>query len=240
MRVVSYNTRGLRVGHSAGDTARRLVVDKLLEECDIMCVQETWLSKQDLEKLNTLHPMFHGVGESTTDLSERLAHGRIPGGVATLWNCKYDSVVTVLRLEVDWAIGIEIKLDNRSFIILNVYTPYESYQNEHEYNNRLAFINAFITDNDTSCVYVVGDMNADISDDKSLFGRCLMQFCDDNNLILSSKSMLPDKSFTYISEAWHTVSWLDHCICSADAHASLDNIVIHYELATTDHIPING
>ena len=34
------------------------------------------------------------------------------------------------------------------------------------------------------------------------------------------------------------MSWLDHCICTADAHASLDNIIIHYELATTDHIPI--
>lgn len=84
--MVSYNTRGLRVGHSAGDKARRLVVDKLLEECDILCLQETWLPKQDLERLNTLHANFHGVGESTTDLCDKIAHGRIPGGVAILWN----------------------------------------------------------------------------------------------------------------------------------------------------------
>ena len=69
----------------------------------------------------------------------------------------------------------------------------------------------------------------------SLFGKCLLHFCNDNNIILSSKSLLPEKSFTYISEAWHTVSWLDHCICTADAHASLDNIDICY--ATTDYIP---
>lgn len=49
---------------------------------------------------------------------------------------------------------------------------------------------------------------------------------------------LPDKSFTYISDAWHTTSWLDHCVCTADAHASLDNIEIYYEMATSDHIPI--
>ena len=84
---------------------------------------------------------------------------------------------------------------------------------------------------------MVGDLNADISDNKSLFGKCLLNFCNDNNLILASKSLLPEKSYTYISEAWHTVSWLDHCICTADAYASLVKLNICYELATSDHIP---
>jgi exonuclease III len=44
-----------------------------------------------------------------------------------------------------------IHKDN-SFVILNVYTPYESRENEEEYLNRLAFINAFIQDNNTSSV----------------------------------------------------------------------------------------
>ena len=33
--------------------------------------------------------------------------GRIVGGVAILWNTKYDSVVKVLHLNVDWAIWLE-------------------------------------------------------------------------------------------------------------------------------------
>ena len=66
--VVSYNARGLRVGHSETDKSRRVVVDKLLERCDILCVQETFLAKQDLEGLNSIHTNSHGVGESTTDL----------------------------------------------------------------------------------------------------------------------------------------------------------------------------
>lgn len=72
IRVVSYNARGLRVGHSAADKTKRLVVDALLDECDILCLQETWLAKQDLDKLNALHKDFHGAGESTTDLSNTL------------------------------------------------------------------------------------------------------------------------------------------------------------------------
>lgn len=63
------------------------------------------------------------------------------------------------------------------------------------------------------------------------------QFCQDNNFILSSKVLLPRDSYTYISEAWHTTSWLDHCITTADAHASLRCMSILYGAAMTDHIP---
>ena len=64
---------GLRVGQSAGDKDWRSVVDSLHAECDILCLQETFIAKQDLEKLNTLNENFLRVGESTTDLSKARA-----------------------------------------------------------------------------------------------------------------------------------------------------------------------
>ena len=91
--------RGLRVEHSAADVTRRLVVDALLKECDILCLQETWLAKKDLHNLSTLHKDFHGVGESTTDLSTKIVQGRIPGGVAVFWNKKYDPFVNSFKIE---------------------------------------------------------------------------------------------------------------------------------------------
>ena len=78
-----------------------------------------------------------------------------------------------------------IHKDN-SFVILNVYTPYESRENEEEYLNRLAFINAFMQDNDTSSVYVIGDMNADIAENNSVFANHLTHFCEENIFVLSS------------------------------------------------------
>ena len=72
----------------------------------------------------------------------------------------------------------------------------------------------------------------------SLFAKHLIEFCNDSCLIRSSKAFLSDNSFTYVSEAWHMTSWLDHCMSTADAHTSLDNIEIMYGQATTDHIPI--
>ena len=55
-------------------------------------------------------------------------------------------MVSVVRLESDWCIGVQIRMDNREFIILNIYMPYESRKNDDEYVNRLAFISSFISD----------------------------------------------------------------------------------------------
>ena len=85
----------------------------------------------------------------------------------------------------------------------------------------------------------MGNMNADISDAKSLFGRHLTQYCHDNKLILSSRVLLPASSFTYVSEAWNTTSWLDHVICTADAHDCVEQMEIMYGLAATDHMPVS-
>lgn len=194
-----------------------MVVDQLLENTDILCIQETWLSKQDLDGLNCVNIDYHGAGESTTDLSLGIVRGRIPGGVAILWRKKYDPVISVIRLNVDWCIGVKVTWGNNVFIILNIYTPFECHDNEAVYLQRLAFIGSFIEESKCTCIYVMGDFNADISDVKSIFGQHLIQFCEDNKLNVSSKVFLPSDSYTYVSEAWNTNSWLDHCISMADA-----------------------
>ena len=81
-------------------------------------------------------------------------------------------------------------------------------------------------------------MNSDLSDSTSIFAKHMVQFCEDNNLFLSSQLLLPSNSFSYISEAWNTTSWLDHCISTADAHASIRSMNIVYDAALYDHVPI--
>jgi hypothetical protein len=79
----------------------------------------------------------------------------------------------VIRLEVDWGIAIKVVHNGKAFI-LNVYTPYECYKNYDEYINRLGFISLYIKENAYTCIFIVGNMNADISDKKSLFGQHLL------------------------------------------------------------------
>jgi len=91
-----------------------------------------------------------------------------------------------------------------------MYTPYECHKNVNEHLNKLAFIGSYIRESES--MFVLGDLNADISDMNSLFGQYLIQFCKDNKVILSTKESLPADSYTHVGEAWHTTSWLDHCI----------------------------
>ena len=204
----------------------------------IVCLQETWLTKQELGGLNSLHNDFHGIGESTTDNRDKIIHGHPPGGVAILWNITIEHLIKELRFNENWVVGIEINIGDRKIVIINVYTPCDSYANENEYLNRLAHISTIVDELDTTCVYVVGDYNADMSDNRSLFANHMANFCQENGFVLSSVQMLPLDSFTYISESHHTVSWLDHCVSSNDAHDAIKNIEICYNLATTDHIPV--
>ena len=95
-------------------------MDKLLETCDILCVEKTFLAKQDLDRFNSVHKDFYGAGESTTDLSTKIIQDRIPGGVAILRNKKYDQLVNVVRLDVNWAVGIEFNCNDKKVIIINM------------------------------------------------------------------------------------------------------------------------
>ena len=103
-----------------------------------------------------------------------------------------DTTFNVVRLETD-------RMNNTEFIILNIYTPYESRHNDNEYVNRLAFMNSFIADNCCTTIYVTGDMNADISDNASSFAKHMIRMCEDLNLVLFSQVLLPADSFTHYS-----------------------------------------
>ena len=53
-----------------------------------------------------------------------IVRGRIAGGVAIILHKKLDTMINVIRLEADWCIAVQIRMNNKEFIILNVYTPH--------------------------------------------------------------------------------------------------------------------
>ncbi len=167
---------------------------------------------------------FHGIEESTVDLNDRIVCGR-------------GRIIRPLRLNVDWSIGIELTINEKKFYIINVYLPYEKPDNESHFiitssttaaTYRVA---AVVDELDSSCVYIIGDMNADIGDDRSTFANHLQHFCVENGFVLSSQMRLPQDSYKY-----HTTSWLDHCFSSEDAQATIQKVDIKYKYGTTDHI----
>ena len=47
---------------------------------------------------------------------------------------------------------------------------------------------------------------------KNTFGVFLEDFCMENDFIISDYALLPQDTFTYISDAHNTTSWIDHFV----------------------------
>ena len=205
---------------------------------DVICLQETWYTKQDLQHLNDIHPDFHGTGVSTIDSRDGLIHGHPPGGVCIMWRGKFDRCVTPIEFDLDWLTGIYFCQDGRKYAVLCVYLPFECPGNEETYLEKLGVLQAILTELDTSCVSVLGDWNADISDANSMFATHLKVFCSDTGLILSDEAMLSGDTFTQLSERWHSTSWLDHCLSTSDGHNLITAVHVQYGTSCRDHIPV--
>ena len=75
----------------------------------------------------------------------------------------------------------------------------------------------------------------------SVFGSELSTFCTEHNYVLSEVDRLGcgSGSFTYLSEAHGTTSWIDHCVCTEQAHPSITDVNICYDMQSSDHFPIS-
>ena len=206
------------------------------DDIDIVCLQETWFSKQDLGSLNMLHSNCHGPGAATIDYKDNLRKGHNPGVVSMLWRTPLDVHVTCLDLNIYWLTGIQITISNRTYVILCVYMPYESHANEDLFLENLGTINAVIEELDTTCISVLGDWNSDISDSESVFCKQFKQFCEENCWLLSSELLLPATTFTYLRQRWDSTSWLYHCVSTSGGHNVIQSIDVLF--CTSDHIPI--
>ena len=115
--------------------------------------------------------------------------------------------------------------------------PYECEDNRDVYNDYMSKSVAFCNGINSTCIFIVGDFNADISK-SSVFGSILHDFCNDFSFSIVDKDYLPAETYTYVSPAWGTTSWLDHVICTADARGCVTDMTVLYECICSDHHPL--
>ena len=242
LKVVSYNCRGFpKTTHKLRE---KPTINMLLnkENIDIMCLQETFLSKQDLSCLNVIHKDFQGVGASKTDTRDRLITGHPNGGVAILYKVKLSKCITPIHFNLDWVIGISIDNGSNKHVILCVYLKCVSSRDEDHneiFQGQLEELKLIIEDLDTTSVTIIGDWNADLVSVSHAHGPLLKQFTNENGLIISSDQLLPNDSFTFINEMRPgETSWIDHCISTQDGHEIINDMCVRYDLTCRDHIPL--
>ena len=94
--TASYNCRGLPKSSFA--MMLRPDISDIVNTSDIICLQETWFSKQDLGIINGLNHRYHGTGVSSTDLRDSILMGHPPCGTAFLWKESFNKNISTLRL----------------------------------------------------------------------------------------------------------------------------------------------
>ena len=57
-------------------------------------------------------------------------------------------------------------------------------------------------------------------------------------LCILSDYQFINEGYTFVSDAWGTSSWLDHCLTTEDAHKAITQVSILYDMVSSDHKPI--
>ena len=63
-------------------------------------------------------------------------------------------------------------------------------------------------------------------------------FNHEHSLYIADKELLPDSTFTCISNAHGTTSWLDHCVTSVTGLDNIESVTVIDEYICSDHLPL--
>jgi len=88
-----------------------------------------------------------------------------------------------------------------------VYLPYCSRANTDKFLAYLGKLRHLCEELQCPNICFVRDFNAGTT---NTFGGLLEDFCMENDFTISDYALLPHDTFTYISDAHNTTSWIDH------------------------------
>ena len=70
------------------------------------------------------------------------------------------------------------------------------------------------------------------------FAVLLKELCSQFKYKWTSCLRLPEETYTYVSDAWGSHSWLDHLISTEDGNCVITNMSVLYGTILSDHIPV--
>ena len=184
-----------------------------------------------------MHKNFDAHAICAMNDDGQLLVGRPYGGIGIMWRKNISHACNVVNLNDVRLLGINVDTIEGKIFLLNVYLPYQSSDNYEEYCNYLGKIASIIEEKDSSKIVIAGDFNAAVN---SRFETELLDICDNFDLVIYDYEVFGRTSgtFTYVSDAHNSTSWLDHFICSHGVQSLVTDIHIIDKLPSSDHLPV--
>lgn len=230
IRVCSFNCRGIK---SSIDE-----IKQLCEGFDFILLQETWLYKHELSYVFSISNDHYGKAISSIDTDNEVVQGRPHGGLAILWRKELANMCTIVEHDDTRFLSIVINNGDKSVQLVNVYFPYDSIDNADDFMFCLAKADSIVCDADSPYVYICGDFNSNVLVE-TRFGKELKSFCNNVNLVISDLLLKPEGMYTYLSDAHHSVSWLDHIVTTCNGHELIHNVCVDNSFISSDHFPLS-
>jgi exonuclease III len=238
LRLCSFNMHGYRNGLS--------MANSLCSDHDIILLQEHWLMKHELHKMDAIHPNFKSFGVSSMDnkIASGILVGRPFGGVGILWNKRLSSKIQILDYDADNGKFLTIKIlaDPKHITITTVYFPCVGHAKDYIIGASviIAHIENVIKNYHQASHIVAGDFNFECA--KGNIGFDIFNDLVTAYNLICCDSMVSDDSvhYTYCHETLNQSSWLDHLFVSSDICQYLSRVrIIDSGANTSDHLPIS-
>lgn len=225
--MISFNCKGVKRSTDC--------IGKLCANADIIALQETWVMPYDVGCLGQIDDRFAFFGKSAVDISSGVFRGRPHGGVALLWRKSILGSVSVIECKSVRLVAIKVMQQERSFLIFSVYMPVDLQENLIEFTSVLSEVNAIIETNNVDSVFILGDFNAHPGE---LFNLELLHFCSEQSWTCVDQELLPKDTYTFVSDVYGSLSWLDHCLVTDAAYCTISSVEVLYGSYWSDHMPL--
>ena len=229
INVATFNCNSIRNNNET--------VKSLLAYNDIVVLQELMLCECDVDYLSLLSPNHDWCCGVKDKVIDGITTGRPSKGVAIMWKKCYSSYIKPLSIDNTInAIIIESTIGN--ILLINVYMPYENNTDDSldKFRCSLSIVESIMLEHDICNVLLIGDFNADPK--KGKFWLELQESIIYKYDFVPDINFMPVDSFTYLSAAHNTTSWLDHVFINRGLANRMTDLRINYDLALFDHFPL--
>ena len=236
--IYSYNSRG------SNENKLEFIKDIIeipQRNIPIFCLQEHFLLRNNVYKLSKAFKNYAVLAKPAYKNFKVQDKGRPMGGLATIIPKGWRKNTTILKSQ-SWRIQpLLIKVNMKSFLVLNSYFPTDprTMGGENiELENVLAELSTIISSTNFDSLYLVGDLNCNFLRNSSHV-ECVKTFMNDCNMYSLWRDFPVDFTHVFENENRCFSNTIDHILTlSRSSDEVVDAGVLHLVENMSDHEPI--